>query len=222
MQWIRTGWIAAFVSLIAFLSCGAYAFLRIGLAVRDVPAVVTHLNGTLTRAEEVESKLYATAGNLDKATATWAASSKDQAAAVTALTADAHQTLVETRDAIAQADTTLATVDAQAKHLGPAIDSIQASFDAATPAVKQINQDVADLDTTIKATSALTGAATARIDDPHIDDLVKHLDGMSASSDKMLADAQWKTHQLLHPDKVKLGFWGTVDFIVRKYEPALF
>ncbi len=35
-----------------------------------------------------------------------------------------------------------------------------------------------------------------------------HAAGMSASGDKMLADAQWKTHQLLHPDKVKLGFWG--------------
>ncbi len=35
-----------------------------------------------------------------------------------------------------------------------------------------------------------------------------HAAGMSASGDLMLADAQWKTHQLLHPDKVKLGFWG--------------
>lgn len=34
-----------------------------------------------------------------------------------------------------------------------------------------------------------------------------HLDSMSASGDKMLVDAQWKTHQLLHPDKVKLSFW---------------
>jgi hypothetical protein len=38
--------------------------------------------------------------------------------------------------------------------------------------------------------------------------ILSHFSGMSASSDSMLSDFQWKEHQLLHPDKVKLTFWG--------------
>jgi len=64
-----------------------------------------------------------------------------------------------------------------------------------------------------------------RINDPHVTALVAHLVGMSASGDLMLADVQWKTHQLLHPDRVKLGFWGGTWAgiqAVHKLEPPIF
>jgi hypothetical protein len=53
-----------------------------------------------------------------------------------------------------------------------------------------------------------------------------HVAGMSESGDKMLVDAQWKTHRLLHPDKVKLTFWSgtqaTVQWIHQNIIPPLF
>jgi hypothetical protein len=46
---------------------------------------------------------------------------------------------------------------------------------------------------------------------PVVHRIAVHVAGMSASGDLMLSDAQWKEHQLLHPDKVKLGFWSATD-----------
>jgi hypothetical protein len=76
------------------------------------------------------------------------------------------------------------------------------------PLVKQYTVAGSDLDTTIKSVNA-------KVNDPvmnaYVTDFTKHVDSMSASGDLMLADAQWKEHQLLHPDKVKLGFWTGID-----------
>ena len=55
--------------------------------------------------------------------------------------------------------------------------------------------------------------------------IVHHTAGMTASGDQMLADGAYKTHQILHPDKVKLGFWGTVWVVlqgIHKLEPPIF
>jgi len=40
--------------------------------------------------------------------------------------------------------------------------------------------------------------------------IAKHVNGMTDSGDKMLADAQEKERAILHPSKKKLGFWGAV------------
>jgi hypothetical protein len=94
---------------------------------------------------------------------------------------------------------TAATVQAQRD-----LATLNGSIGAAKPLLDAFTADGQDLDTAIKS-------ANAQINNPVVADFEKHVDGMSASGDLMLSDAQWKEHQLLHPDKVKLGFWGTAD-----------
>ena len=94
-------------------------------------------------------------------------------------------------------------------------DSLSGTATALTGTATAATATITTAGTTIAAFQPVLAAFTqdgkdldSRINDPHVTNLVAHLAGMSASGDKMLADAQWKTHQLLHPDKVKLGFWG--------------
>jgi hypothetical protein len=84
--------------------------------------VLAHLDGAVTRAEGIETKANATLMNLDKGTAVWADSAKDQARAVQELATDAHGTL-------AQANTALGSFAGVAVHA-------QATADAATSLLK--------------------------------------------------------------------------------------
>ena len=107
------------------------------------------------------------------------------------------------------------TFNTAAQKLGTTADSLSGTATALTGTATAATATLGEGKRTIAAVQPLLAAFTqdgkdldSRINDPHVTNLVAHLAGMSASGDKMLADAQWKTHQLLHPDKVKLGFWG--------------
>ena len=107
------------------------------------------------------------------------------------------------------------TFNTAAQKLGTTADSLSGTATALTGTATAATATLSEGKRTIAAAQPLLAAFTqdgkdldSRINDPHVTNLVAHLAGMSASGDKMLADAQWKTHQLLHPDKVKLGFWG--------------
>jgi hypothetical protein len=128
-----------------------------------------------------------------------------------ALFTDLHltaQAAVRTADSLSGTATALTgTATAATATLGEGKRTIA----AAQPLLEAFTQDGKDLD--------------SRINDPHVTALVAHLAGMSSSGDLMLADAQWKTHQLLHPDRIKLGFWGGTWAgiqAVHKLEPPLF
>lgn len=181
------------------------------LTIPDLRPTIAQLNGTLA--------------NLNAATGQWAAASKQQTASVSAIERDVRAqlwhvdrsltalngTLSAAQGAIRGVSTTLSVTDAQLAHVGPLLDSARAATDSIPPAIAASTHTIKDLD--------------ARVNDPHIAGIVAHADGMSANGDKMLADAQWKTHQLLHPDKVKLGFWGMTWAAIKaihQIEPPIF
>jgi len=124
------------------------------------------------------------------------------------------------------------TFNTAAQKLGTTADSLSGTATALTGTATAATATLSEGKRTIAAAQPLLAAFTqdgkdldSRINDPHVTNLVAHLAGMSASGDKMLADAQWKTHQLLHPDKVKLGFWGGTWAgiqAVHKLEPPIF
>ena len=124
------------------------------------------------------------------------------------------------------------TFNTAAQKLGTTADSLSGTATALTGTATAATATITTAGTTVAAFQPVLAAFTqdgkdldTRINDPHVTALVAHLVGMSASGDKMLADAQWKTHQLLHPDKVKLGFWGGTWAgiqAVHKLEPPLF
>jgi hypothetical protein len=124
------------------------------------------------------------------------------------------------------------TFNTAAQKLGSTADSLSGTATALTGTATAATATITTAGTTIAAFQPVLAAFTqdgkdldTRINDPHVTALVAHLVGMSASGDLMLADVQWKTHQLLHPDRVKLGFWGGTWAgiqAVHKLEPPIF
>ena len=109
------------------------------------------------------------------------------------------------------------TFNTAAQKLGGAADNLSGTATALTGTANAATATLDEGQRTVAAAQPLLAAYTRSGDD--LDSLIRdnaaplhttlvHAAGMSASGDLMLADAQWKTHQLLHPDKVKLGFWG--------------
>ena len=122
------------------------------------------------------------------------------------------------KDVAIAAEHDMGAVDQLATHLNSTADALTGTAKAATGLTVQATVDLQTANESIAATKPLlvdadtaVKSANAQINSPYIADFEKHVDGMSASGDLMLSDAAWKTHQLLHPDKVKLGFWGTAD-----------
>ena len=124
------------------------------------------------------------------------------------------------------------TFNTAAQKLGSTADSLSGTATALTGTATAATATITTAGTTVAAFQPVLAAFTqdgkdldTRINDPHVTALVAHLVGMSASGDLMLADVQWKTHQLLHPDRVKLGFWGGTWAgiqAVHKLEPPIF
>lgn len=102
-------------------------------------------------------------------------------------------------------------LDGSAYALTGTLNTATTTLDAAKAPINAFTQDAVDLDALLK--------------DRAIHATLTNVEGMTDSGNKMLADAQWKEHQLLHPDKVKLGFWGSVWLgakYVHQFEPPLF
>ncbi len=155
----------------------------------------------------------------------------------------ADKTITKVGDAIvttqlqerAIAPHTLAAVDA----LKGSANALTATSQAATGSFRALDGSAYALTGTLHAATDTLHAAKAPIDafttdavdldailkDRAIHETLTNIAGMTDSGNKMLADAQWKEHQLLHPDKVKLGFWGSVWLgakYVHQFEPPLF
>lgn len=200
----------------AFALAGAVCFGVVAYKASRIPTIpdlhplILHGDGVLTRLEGIESKANATLINIDDGTRVWAASAKSQARSIEALTVGATYAIQDARGAIGDVQKMVTTATEQEAHVGPLLDSLKSTSDSAQPVLGQ-------LALTASASTQTLDAINIRIRDPKIDELMGHIRGMSASGDSMLADAAYKTHQLLHPDKKRLGFWGStlavVDYI---------
>jgi hypothetical protein len=170
------------------------------------PAILLHLNGVLTRAEAVESKVNASAVNLDRATAAWSASSSEQASQVTDLATDIHGLVGSTDAVVGQFGT-----DAADLHRNLA--SIATLTDAGASTARQATADLTTLQTTIAASQpALTAlpplltqyttlgqALTARLADPSLARIESNLASATDSGQRELADFYVWSHPILNP-----------------------
>lgn len=92
--------------------------------------------------------------------------------------------------------------------IGSTLSHVDQTVVTANSAIKNSTDQVAPL--------LIQGRATLfslqqRIDDPNIPKILANGNSISTSSASIMADGAYKIHQLVHPDKVKLGFWGTID-----------
>jgi hypothetical protein len=126
------------------------------------------------------------------------------------------------------------TLNDSAQKLGGTADILSGTATALTGTENAATDTLAEGKRTIAGFQPLITAYTTTGNDldavikdnePNLHLTLTHFAGMSASGDLMLADAQWKTHQFLHPDKIKLGFWGMAWAGLReihKLEPPIF
>jgi hypothetical protein len=117
------------------------------------PHLIAHIDGVLTRAEGVESKLNATASNLDRATGAWADSAKAQAAAIQDVTLAMQGTM-------SSVDLTLASVRSNSDALNGEIGALHKTTDAATGSLKALTETVQTANGTIAAGKPLLEAYT--------------------------------------------------------------
>ncbi len=114
-----------------------------------------------------------------------------------------------------------------AEHLNKTADAATGTLTEATATISEGKRTIAAAQPLLEAYTKSGNDLDALISENRapIHGILVHGESMSVSADGMLVDAQWKTHQLLHPDKVKLGFWGaTWSFAkyVHQFEPPLF
>jgi hypothetical protein len=187
---------AAALSVAIFFSVASWVVWQ----ARSIPL---HVNGVLTRAEGVESKLNASAINLDKATAAWSSSAKTQADAITGLVTDAHGSLSEV-------DQTLAGLRSNSAALNGNLASLRTMTDEAAITLSQARADLVTLNGSIGATQPLVEAYTRSGDD--LDKLLRSsglnqtIAGLGVTSTNMGAitgDFETKFHAILFPSPCK-------------------
>jgi len=184
---------------------------------RHLPA---HLDGVLTRAEGVESKVYASAGNLDTATKAWANAAGEQAASIDGLVRDARGTLN--------------TANAQLEHVAPLLDETRSTIVQVRTTLAGAGDDIHSLAQSgqqVAATTSETIAAVqpvlARVDgevievSPDLNRMIRasaetteHVSGIATSTDKMAAHLEhdfdaprpwWKRALPVFTDSAKLA-----------------
>lgn len=102
---------------------------------------------------------------------------------------------------------------------------------AATAALSTAKETIADAQPVLQSLRQDEESANNAVTDfdnllrsPDLASTMEHVEGMTASGDKMLSDAQWKEHELLHPTKTKgakAAIGGAIMWL-HKLEPPIF
>ena len=106
------------------------------------PNLFLHTDGVLTRTEVTLSKVYAVAGNADKATGVWADAAKDQAQDVHSLVQAASGAVQSARSAFDAVPVTLTHVNGTADAATGLLSSAQRSTDALPPLLGSVKTAV--------------------------------------------------------------------------------
>lgn len=176
----RIAVITAALAITAFFSVLTYR----------LPAILTHLDGVLTRFEGVESKAYATLNNVDKGTKVWADSAKSQAGAVEDLATDAHGTLSEANKALQGVSAISQHVQGTADAATALLASGQRTVDGLRPVEFSLNAAIERLGPLEDASTLAVEHFDALVSSPDISQALSHVNGMTASGDGILADAK--------------------------------
>lgn len=83
------------------------------------------------------------------------------------------------------------------KSIESVTDSLNSAMAPVNPLLIQSRQTLSDLQ--------------IRINDPNIPKITTNLASFTSSTSQIASDSAFKLHQFVHPNKTKLGFWGTVD-----------
>lgn len=194
----------------------------------EMRAVPARVDGVLMRAEGVESKINASAVNLDAATKAWAGSASEQARSIDGLVKDARGTLTETSAAVTELRGAVITANAQLTHVAPVLDQArvtiagvgeqaQALGEAAKPVLEGAAKTEADVD-------AFVTAPELRATMVNVEQTSVNVRITSGNFAAMTTDSRDWMHTKLYPTKRKgfvSGFEATGD-VLKHWWPSLF
>ena len=190
-----------YLSSLALASCGAFFLSLTVLLWIYVPPILRHVDGAITRAEGVESKINASAVNLDKATAAWAGSAKTQADAVTGLVKDAHGTL-------SGVDSTLGALQGDAKAVQTSADALTGEIGAlhATTDAARVNlEHLTPVEDQAASTIAKLGSTSDSVNDilkrKAVGQILDNVAGMTLNANGILADGKTMADRATQPKK---------------------
>lgn len=213
-KWITTGSISAAALSVAALFCTAtYKTLDLH--------VIEHIDGAVQRFEGIESKAYATLGNLDDASRDWADAAQSQAQDVSSLIADFRASLKKIDAASGNAGTLLGTLNDQAKHVGPLLDSMKTATDAVPDAVSKAG-------TAAQSAGNMFGTLNTRLSDPAVAQLVAHLNGTAEHIDSATGDVSTAVHKAFDPPPCTGHFcaikrnWSMIHGAIELSEPSYY
>jgi hypothetical protein len=111
----------------------------------------------------------------------------------------------------------VADLDTVSRHADRTLDAASGGLTAASMTLGTLNSTIAQAQPLLASSNALVQTANRTVGDydffatdPHVRDFISHLDSTSSHIDGISADVQYKAHQLLHPDKVKLTLGGAI------------
>jgi hypothetical protein len=149
------------LALLLFLLTLTGVVLWLGFAAHGL---LVHLDGVALRAQGIETKANATLINLDKGTAIWAASAKDQAGAVQDLATDAHGTL-------SQANLAIQSLNQSAQTLNGDLAALHTTADTATGVLAEATETLKVGKRTVARATPILEASEQAVDD--LDALLK-------------------------------------------------
>ena len=195
---------------LAAASVAAFFLSLTALAWLYGPRLLLHADGVLTRAEGVESKINASAINLDKATAAWSKSAQSQADAVTDLVTDAHGTL-------SQANTALQGISGVAQHVSGTADAatgLLASARATTDTLPPLIGDIRTQVQGIGPAEASIASAGAHLDEllkrKAIEQILDNVAGMTSNANGILVDGRKVSDKLTNDFVAPKPWWKKI------------
>jgi septal ring factor EnvC (AmiA/AmiB activator) len=187
--------------------------------------VLLHVNRTLTQADATIAAVTKEVAAVDTTRKTV----DDLLVQTTVLVTDADDAATKETDTLdsvnKQVTATLAnlntTIVALTANQDAITDHVNATLDATTITIKDIAPVLASLNTTVKNANTTVKDADTVIKDQNIQKTLASVSSIAASSaetsqhvDTVTGDVAFEVNKLVHPDKKKLGFWGTTNAIV--------
>lgn len=176
--------------------------------------VLLHLNKTLTKVDTTVDSLNAEIKAIDVTRK----SLDDLIVQTTVLIIDADNAALEEKKMVdnigSQLSATLAnvnlTVQAATKNQNElTLHSVQV-MDAATASLRGIQPVLDQTTIVLKSVDESAKSVNKVVSNPAIPKTLENVQSMTISGSSILKDGADETHKLVHPDKVKLGFWGSV------------
>jgi hypothetical protein len=203
--------IAALVSMAGFFSAGTYAVLDLhhrAVTTSLVPAVSAALAPTLAKVNEDLDEAHRLTLEAGLTAMDARKASAEELKALPALTQGIQTTVASSSAALLATRDTAVQVGLSAQEISTSATQLLSASTATVSGLQPVEQQAT---ASLEALNSATTRLDALLADPSIAKSADNIESITASGKEFAADSAFELHKFVHPDKVKLGFWGTID-----------